>query len=175
MSTQIYYLCPSHFNRFYAGISQIEQRPHNQIQHHSLLSLNYYLCLAQSTMIASRYILTAILLASLLCHGICASESDFLLAAREMGFVETRNFLSSFGCTVAVITTLWNLIDPSNICSARPKHLLWALLFLKTYAKEATLCAIAKTNRTTFKTWAWLMLRHIAALRFHIVSQADWD
>ena len=58
---------------------------------------------------------------------------------------EDRDFREFFGCGLHVASELWDLLVrekelPENGCHC---HLLWALMFLKIYGKEKTLCTLA--------------------------------
>ena len=121
------------------------------------------------------FVLFAIIFASLLYHGLAdVTEEEIRIAARTMGVTQRRDFITNFGVTPTVASLVWNLLDitPSNT-GTKLVHLLWALMFLKTYAKEATLIAIAGVTRTTYRKWMWPMLQRIAALRFSVVSQIN--
>jgi hypothetical protein len=40
--------------------------------------------------------------------------------------------------------------------SARPRHLLWALVFLKVYASEDVhCCLVGYVDAKTYRKWAW--------------------
>ena len=57
-----------------------------------------------------------------------------------------RMFCSSFGTSLEVCATIWNLLDPYTTMPTKglsPKHLLWALMYLKVYAKESIHCSMA--------------------------------
>jgi hypothetical protein len=53
---------------------------------------------------------------------------------------------------------------------AKPKHLLWALLHMKVYGKEADLAGKANTTRKTFRGWVRKMVRAISVLHGYKVS-----
>ena len=81
---------------------------------------------------------------------------------------DTRDFHTMFGSSPEICSLCWNLLDiPPR---GEPKHLLWALMLLKTYAKEKVLASLAQVDRRTYRHWAWLFIRRVAGLRPHIVS-----
>ena len=91
------------------------------------------------------------------------------------GAVETadRRFREVFGCGVAVVLMIWQMLDPESTASAATSvsHMLWALMFLKVYAKESTLSAMAGgVDEKTFRRWAWAFVRAIASLEPYTVS-----
>jgi len=76
------------------------------------------------------------------------------------------DFRAHFGLAPKTIVALWNLCSIHDTLppKATPTHLLWALLHLKVYASEATLCRIAKTNQKTWRKWVQLMLPAMSKL-----------
>ena len=86
---------------------------------------------------------------------------------------EDSNFHQFFGCSVLVFQALWSLL---LITDTLPEggsilHLLWTLLFLKTYSKQKVLCSLAgiKDNET-FRKWTWLFISAICELQHLVVS-----
>ena len=53
----------------------------------------------------------------------------------------------------------------------RPKHMLWALHFLKTYDIEVRIAKSYYVTRKTFRKWLWPTVREIARARHTIVSK----
>lgn len=81
-----------------------------------------------------------------------------------------RDFNSIFGKTPEVVALTWNLLDLGDT-GAKLKHLLWALMFMKTYSKEPVLASMAKVTRKTFRKWVWIVIFRIADLSGNIVSE----
>jgi len=52
----------------------------------------------------------------------------------------------------------------------QPKHVLWTLYFLTTYATERHMCVILKTDRVTIRKYIWPTISAIAALKRRFVS-----
>lgn len=82
-----------------------------------------------------------------------------------------QEFRGFFGAPVEVITDLWNRIDPLiDDEAAKPKHLLWALVFIKVYASEAVHCCIVGwPDKKTFRKWSWYFLEKIFYLKDDII------
>ena len=98
------------------------------------------------------------------------TANHFRLAARPiLAEQNARDFQSLFGSTPEVCSLAWNLLDLVDIEAAAPKHLLWALMLMKTYGKESDLCAKVGVVRKTFRHWAWLFIIRIASLRPNVV------
>jgi hypothetical protein len=69
-----------------------------------------------------------------------------------------RNFKSLFGCSPDLVAEIWYKIAPRGEESlkkgAEPRHLLWALLFMKVYANDDTLCSlVGGVDSKTFCFW----------------------
>ena len=69
-----------------------------------------------------------------------------------------------FGCSPVCCSVLWVKCGFSK--NVEPKHLLWALMFLRTYDNELTLVTTAKvTCRKFFRATIWPIIKKIAGLR----------
>lgn len=96
------------------------------------------------------------------------------------GTVE-RKVRAFFGANIDVITQLWNQIDNGNLDRlASPKHLLWALIFLKLYDSEDVHCRIVGwVDPKTFREWSWYFVEKIASLKDDLIVLdnrfEDWD
>ena len=78
-----------------------------------------------------------------------------------------------FNCSPIVVLELWNMIKSCVVFSGSPEiaHLLWALMFLKMYAKEATTSRLAGgVDEKTYRKWVWLFVSAIADLEGDVVS-----
>ena len=91
---------------------------------------------------------------------------------RDGGFRDDFRYL--FGVSADTCSVIWNLCDfPPG---TEPKHLLWALLFLKVYGKESTMVTIVGgPTRKTFRKWVWLVIGGIASMVPSVVSSNDDD
>jgi hypothetical protein len=77
---------------------------------------------------------------------------------------------SLIGTSYLVCSELWNYIEPHNkdeLKSAHPKHLFWALLFLKTYCTESILRRVVGGG---VRDWSWKFVDEISALKPRVVS-----
>jgi len=87
-----------------------------------------------------------------------------------------ERFSSWFGTGSIVVALTWCRLHFSGWLSkthdvSRPVHLLWALLFLQTYATEPTLAAqVGGVDKKTFQKWAWFYLEGVANLASKVVS-----
>lgn len=99
---------------------------------------------------------------------------------------------SLIGTTYNVCSELWNHIDPLNnlalqelhpkiqIQQAHPKHLFWALLFLKCYCTEPILTRlVGGVDNKTFRKWSWAFVDGISLLKQRIIKLENrfmgWD
>ena len=92
-----------------------------------------------------------------------------LTRASRDGRFGDRDFRGLFGISANVCSVAWNLCDfPSG---TKPKHLLWALLFLKVYGTETVLISIVGgPTRKTFRKWVWTVIEEIASKVPSVVS-----
>ena len=82
-----------------------------------------------------------------------------------------RDFRAHFGVRVHVCLKVWEYCEDDFLrLNILPKHLLWGLLFLKTYATEPILASMAGVSRKTFRMWAWQVVTTIAGKRNQLVS-----
>lgn len=98
-----------------------------------------------------------------------------LLAANVLDCrMDDRLFRSNYGCSPDVCSILWETLTENNCFrhfpGAMPKHLLWTLLFLKTYDKEAVLASRLNTTRKTLRKWIWSILHAVVKLKRQVVS-----
>jgi hypothetical protein len=87
---------------------------------------------------------------------------------------EELEFRQFFGCGAVVFLNLWNLLVTMDLVPSGGtiEHLLWTLMFLKTYAKQKVLCALAgAVSDETFRKWTWNFIHAIVQLEDSIVSQ----
>ena len=107
-------------------------------------------------------------------------EIEFLVPARliigrtsrKRTQSENRRFRANFGTTVRVCVMLWDRIGRKRPPGARQEHLLWALLFLKTYGTEHVNSMICSVDEKTFRKWSWkfvILLAELRIVRFHIL------
>jgi len=100
------------------------------------------------------------------------------LSKLDMTRENLRQFRSFFGCSPAVLLKCWLLLEQHNISNSYQKyglplraiHLLWAAMFLKTYAKEAHHASLANTNARTYRDKVWATISAIADLVPFVVS-----
>ncbi len=82
-----------------------------------------------------------------------------------------RDFRAHFGVNARVCQKIWELCQDNFFAkNILPKHLLWGLLFLKTYATEPILATMTSVSRKSFRLWAWQVLSIIAAKKRDVVS-----
>ena len=102
-----------------------------------------------------------------------STDPNFIALAREifkrtLGFSEdvaNRRFRGLFGISPNVCGKLWCLLSNNRLASSQPRHLLWALLFLKSYANETVLSALTGADEKTQRLWIWRFLREISCLK----------
>ena len=88
---------------------------------------------------------------------------------------QEAEFRAAFGVSSAVCSHTWEYLSSSiqkvnGQGKAKPTHLLWSLMFLKTYGTEIFLCCLLLTTEKTFRKWVWIMIAAISNLYDDIVS-----
>ena len=90
---------------------------------------------------------------------------------------EARHFREFFGTPVEAVEIVWDLLLRDSLLpeKGRPKHLLWALHFMKAYPKQGPACATVgasagAVDAKTFRKWVWAFIRAIAELEEVVVS-----
>jgi hypothetical protein len=88
-----------------------------------------------------------------------------------------RRWITHFQVAALVIATVWEMLvtdpDPDDRLDkgALPEHLLWAILFLRTYREESILAGMCgSVNEDTFRKWSWRFVLKISELEFDVVS-----
>lgn len=95
---------------------------------------------------------------------------------------EKRMFRATLGVSCATGAMLWNKLEPTTKISdrAKPKHLLWTLVFLKVYKTEPIHLKITGCkSRDTFRQWVNRFATAIADLEDSMIVLGnrfiDWD
>jgi hypothetical protein len=81
-------------------------------------------------------------------------------------------FMSLYGTEPQVVALLWDILPDSvkNMNGCHPKHLLWALNFLKAYDTAINNGTRFRCDEKTFRKWCWHMLASIEPLKYQVVS-----
>ena len=88
--------------------------------------------------------------------------------------MEDRLFRSFFGTSIGPTMMAWDLLVHHSLLpeKGRPKHLLWALYFLKVYPKQGQGCSVVgAVDPKTFRKWVWAFIGAIADLVDEVVSK----
>ena len=98
------------------------------------------------------------------------SPEAFMVAASKMlrrprscaDTVMQRRFRGMFGVSPNVCAAIWRSLANEMPTGASPTHLLWILLFLKTYGTEHVNSAIAGVDEKTFRKCTWKFIEVIS-------------
>ena len=116
------------------------------------------------------------------------THPDFMPDARDImnkfprpdaaASTEIRAFRETFGTSLPIVSMVWSMLLEEDILpeGGRPKHLLWALHFLKVYPLQAPGCAAVggsagAVDAKTHKKWVWAFIDAIAELVDEVVSK----
>jgi hypothetical protein len=99
------------------------------------------------------------------------------IIARNFNQAKTRDIRryremlqTSFGTTPEICSILWGLIAPNfSVEGACPRHLLWALILLRTYHKESDISSRIGVHVQTFRKFSFLFIEAIASLKDIVV------
>ena len=86
---------------------------------------------------------------------------------------ERRKFKAHFGSTAKQQSIAWKQLLKHSLLpeKSEPKHLLWALLFMKSYASEDVLCSkLGSIDDNTLRKWVWAFIVALSKLCNRIVS-----
>ena len=99
-------------------------------------------------------------------HHVCAATT------------ETRHFREYFGTSVLVVKKVWELLERDSLLpeGGCPKHLLWALHFMKVYPKQSAGCSAVGASAgavdpKTHRKWVWAFIDAVANLVDVVVSK----
>ena len=87
---------------------------------------------------------------------------------------EDRKFRALFGCGAHIVLLVWVKLDANDLLpeDGRMIHLLWTLLFYKTYAKWKTMKQLTGADPKTLRKWIRLFRTAIARLESSVVGLA---
>ena len=84
---------------------------------------------------------------------------------------ETRHFREFFGMSLLVVEKTWELLEKDSLLpeGGHPKHLLWALHFMKVYPKQSPGClavgaSAGAVDPKTHRKWVWAFIDAVANL-----------
>ena len=108
---------------------------------------------------------------------IAAGKDMMNRSQKKMGAIveEDRRFREMFGVGPVVALTAWAMLCKLDLLplNGTLQHFLWALCFLKVYAKQGPLCALCGgSDPKTVRKWIGLFLPAIAALEPEVVSSS---
>ena len=85
---------------------------------------------------------------------------------------EESRFLAHYGTHPSVVAVVWaKLVEVENLHpSCKPKHLLWTLLFFKTYGSFDVIACHVGADPKTVRKWIWHTVHQIADLIDDVVS-----
>lgn len=98
----------------------------------------------------------------------CTNEGFESLANELLSSTRCQNsrfYSALFGVSSTVSQIVWAKICTDLPQSASPRHLLWALYFLKGYGTEERNSVVFGVTEKTYRTWVWVVVRQIASLQ----------
>ena len=109
-----------------------------------------------------------------------AYETVFLYEASVLGVFKENNdknainrkFCSWFGANAFICSKIWQhilLLGPLQR-GCVPKHLLWSLMYMKSYSHEHVISLIVKADEKTVRKWKWYIIDLVAKISDKVVS-----
>lgn len=83
--------------------------------------------------------------------------------------LDERTFIAFYGTTPEIIAESWSSVS-ERVMGSKPKHILWACMFLKLYLPEDVMCILAGTSKPTFRKWVWPVIESLALMSVDVVS-----
>ena len=86
---------------------------------------------------------------------------------------EDREFHELFGCAASTACNTWELLIKHDLIPEKGnlEHFLWALMQLKVYGKERTMCVLAGgVDAKTYRKWTSFFIEAIGCLELFVVS-----
>lgn len=81
-----------------------------------------------------------------------------------------RKYTANFGYDWVLHVKIWDMIKPIIPPKTKPKHLLWALMFLKVYNSEMVLSSWTGVTPKTFRKHMWPVVKAISEQAKQVVS-----
>jgi hypothetical protein len=89
----------------------------------------------------------------------------------------TTTFKKKLVVNISIVSMVWDMLVASGLRPEKscPKHLLWALYFLKVYPKQSSGCSVVGASMgavdpKTIRKWVWQFIENIADLAEEVVS-----
>ena len=114
----------------------------------------------------------AILVSAFVHHGLKYINGNRAHADTKWTAVNERRWNANYGVSPHTCQAIWGLMTGLSPLpnGASFYHLLWGLLFLKTYMTEAVVSGMLGVDEQTYRKWVWIIIPRIAALKPRVVS-----
>ena len=89
-------------------------------------------------------------------------------SAKKESNVSDREIRAFFVTSLKTCASLWKICDFPN--KTRPKHMMWGLMFLKSYDSEIKLASLSGVSAKTFRKWNWIIISEIGKKMHKVVS-----
>lgn len=99
------------------------------------------------------------------------------MTKKRSNMTESRDFREHFRCKINVTHQICCFAELIELISNEGwiHHLLWALVFIKSYNKDKTMWSLANIrDPETLRKWVWLFIDSIAELESSMVSNIFW-
>lgn len=80
-------------------------------------------------------------------------------------YVGIGRFKAFFGVSPAVCSMAWSHLKKDLPGDYNEMHLLWTLMFLKSYNTDSINCSIARCDEKTFRKRVWVVIEKLAFIK----------
>ena len=83
-------------------------------------------------------------------------------------------FRSHIGCSFEVCADAWNRMVARDSLpgDAKPKHLIWTLMYLKLYDTQRRSSVVLRSDADTIRKWRNIILRALFGIKDTVVSRS---
>lgn len=91
-------------------------------------------------------------------------DAKDIICARQDARLQSRQFMEFFGIDSVTCERVWSVLHSNRPLQIMPKHLLFSLLFLRTYSTEGILSTLTDMSAKTFRGHVWNVITRLANL-----------
>ena len=99
-----------------------------------------------------------------------------LIIGEKNGLHKWDHYKAHFGVMPGVVSIVWKMLaSRQDTPKLKPKHLMWALLWLKVYPSERVIETLLNADRGSIRSWVPFTIKAIASLKKQVVSASEFE
>ena len=83
--------------------------------------------------------------------------------------ITDRQFIAFYNRTPLEVEDLWVMCRPKILATTMPKHLFWALMYMKLYPPADVMTVLLNVSFPTWDKWVWIWIEAIATSHNDII------